>query len=191
VDFTGRPEALKRYGAEDPFHLEQMKKTERIQKNKKLQIKNQKRNLDRQNLLLPPTLDITKNAPKRQKYSLEKAVELAQRSTASMGRFDQLHSDEPTIRYRSKSLPSFVPKELQTSAKIAERVLKKHKSLNIDKAVRGELKNQNPEDKSYKKKKQKKLTNKTRRPKKVNKKEKKQQKGKKGQKIGKKGKNKK
>jgi len=152
-----KPEELARYGAEDPFHLEQIKKKERTTKNTKLKVKNQRRALTVQSASLPPTLDITKNAPKRQKYSLEKAVELAQKSTASMGRFDKLHPDEPTIKYRSQSLPSRVPKELQVTNKIADRVIKKQQSLNLDKAVRAEMRH-NPQEKSSKKKKNKKTT---------------------------------
>jgi regulator of ribosome biosynthesis len=136
-----KPEELQRYGAEDPFHLEMIKKKERVEKNKKSQVKNLKRSLSAQSAALPPTLDITKNAPKRQKYSLEAAVELAQKSTASMGKFDQLQIGEPKPKSETHLLPSSLPKELAATSKIAERVLKKSQSaLNIDKAVREELK---------------------------------------------------
>jgi len=135
------PEEQSRYGAEDPFHLEMIKKKERVQKNKKSQVKNLKRSLSAQTASLPPTLDITKNAPKRQKYSLESAVELAQKSTASMGKFDPLQIGEPKPKNQSRLLPGSLPKELAATSKIAERVLKKSQSaLNIDKAVREEIK---------------------------------------------------
>jgi len=118
-----------------------IKKKERVAKNKKSQVKNLKRSLSAQSATLPPTLDITKNAPKRQKYSLELAVELAQKSTASMGKFDKLQIGEPTPKSESHLLPSSLPKEIAATSKIAERVLKKSQSaLNIDKAVREEIK---------------------------------------------------
>jgi regulator of ribosome biosynthesis len=161
-----KPEELAKYGAEDPFHLEMIKKKERVEKNKKSQVKNLKRSLSAQSATLPPTLDITKNAPKRQKYSLESAVELAQKSTASMGKFDKLQIGEPTPKNEPHLLPSSLPKELAATSKIAERVLKKSQSaLNIDKAVREELKkqpkgrkNSAPNEKKKKPKPQKKST---------------------------------
>jgi len=73
-----------------------------------------------------------------------------------MGKFDKLSEDEPTIKYKPQSLPSLLPKELQTTSKIADRVLKKQQPLNLDKAVREEIKQITPEDKSWKKKKPKK-----------------------------------
>jgi len=153
-----KPEELERYGVEDPFLLEKVKKRERMEKNKKLQVKNIKRASSAQHETLPPTLDITKNAPRRQKYSLERAVQLAQLSTASMGKFDKLHRDEPALKVQSHRLSSSVPKELKETSKIAERVLKKSKSLNLEKAVRDEMKqtpksNKKTDDKKSSKKK--------------------------------------
>jgi len=142
-----KPDELERYGVEDPFLLEKVKKRERMEKNKKLQVKNIKRASSAQHETLPPTLDITKNAPRRQKYSLERAVELAQLSTASMGKFDKLHRDEPALKVQSHRLSSSVPKELKETSKIAERVLKKSKSLNLEKAVREEMKQTRKSDK--------------------------------------------
>jgi len=136
-----KPEQLEKFGAEDPFHLEKLKKKERLQKNKKLNVKNLKRALTTEKTNLPATLDITKNAPQHQKYAIERAMVLAQKSTASLGKFDKLHSDEPKIKYKNNYI-----NEQQTTAKIAERVLKKAAStvqdLNIDKAVRNEIKNE-------------------------------------------------
>jgi len=151
-----KPGELERYGVEDPFLLEKVKKKERTEKNKKLQVKNLKRAAAAQQETLPPTLDITKNAPRRQKYSLERAVELAQLSTASMGKFDKLHRDEPAIKVQSHLLSSSIPKELKETSKIAERVLKKSKSLNVEKAVREELRQPSKSDKKSDKKSSKK-----------------------------------
>jgi len=137
-----KPEQLSRYGAEDPFHLEKIKKKDRLEKNKKLTVKNQKRVLAADKTNLPATLDITKNAPVHQKYSIERAMVLAQKSTASMGKFDKLHSDEPKIKYKDNYIDQ---SEQKTTAKIADRVLKKAESakdLNIDKAVRTEMRNE-------------------------------------------------
>jgi len=107
-----------------------------------LSIKNKKRALSAQKGDLPATLDITKNAPHHQKYAIERAVAMAQKSTASMGKFDTLHSDEPKI----KNKPTFiVNKEHDTTTKIADRVLKKassEKPLNVDKAVRNEMRSE-------------------------------------------------
>jgi len=138
-----KPDQLDRYGAEDPFHLEKLKKKERIEKNKKLKVKNLKRAIGTEKTNIPATLDITKNAPQHQKYSIERAVVLAQKSTASMGKFDNLHSDEPKIKYKKNNYIN--DSEQQTTAKIADRVLKKAAStqdLNVDKAVRNEIRNE-------------------------------------------------
>jgi len=109
--------------------------------NKKMSIKNKKRVLATQAEELPATLDITKNAPQHQKYAIERAVILAQKSTASMGKFDTLHSDEPKI----KNKPTFIVNaEHETTTKIADRVLKKAsgKALDVDKAVRNEMRSE-------------------------------------------------
>jgi len=142
------PEELKRFGAEDPFILQKMKKRERVELNKKQQVKNLKRAQSVESASLPPTLDITKNAPKRQKYSLEKAVSLIQVSTASMGKFDPILPNEPTRKVGSHALPTQIPKELAATSKIAERVLKKSTGLNIEKAVRSEMRSQQGKSKS-------------------------------------------
>jgi len=103
-------------------------------------VKNLKRALTTDKTNMPATLDITKNAPQHQKYAIERAMVLAQKSTASLGKFDKLHSDEPKIKYKNNYID-----EQQNTAKIAERVLKKASTaqdLNIDKAVRNEIKNE-------------------------------------------------
>jgi len=152
------PEQLSKYGAEDPFHLEILKKKERLEKNKKLKVKNIKRAQASEKTHIPATLDITKNAPQHQKYAIERAVVLAQKSTASMGKFDELHSDEPSIKYK----PTYINKsEQETTSKIADRVLKKVASaqdMNIDKAVRMEI--QSEQEKNSEKKKDGKPTKK-------------------------------
>jgi len=134
-----KPEEMSKYGAEDPFHLEKLKKKERLQQNTKLKAKNLKRAQAAGKADLPATLDITKNAPHYQKYAIERAVVLAQKSTASMGKFDNLHSDEPKI----KNKQIYIEKsEKDVTSKIADRVLKKainKEALNIDKAVRNEM----------------------------------------------------
>jgi len=135
-----KPHELEKYSAEDPFHLEKLKKKERINKNKKSKIMNLKRSGE--NPKLPATLDITKNAPRHQKYSIERAVALAQKSTASLGNFDNLHSDEPNIKNKPSHMPNGIMNEQQMTTKIADRVLRKANSgLDIDKAVRNELHN--------------------------------------------------
>jgi len=146
-----KPEQLARYNAEDPFQLESLKKKERLEKNQKLQVKNIKRAQLAQKADLPATLDITKNAPHHQKHSIERAVALAQKSTASMGIFDKPHSDEPKI----KSKPTYIKKsEMDTTKKIADRVLKKASSvkevLDVDKATRNEMRNEQMKNKKRK-----------------------------------------
>jgi len=135
-----KPTEQAKYGAEDPFHLEMLKKKERVSKNQKSKVKNDKRIMGYQHKLLPATIDITKNAPMRQKYSIERAVALAQKSTASMGKFDKLHSDEPKIKGRS--LGNLAGDDQAVLSKMADRVIKKSNSepaLNIEKAVRQEI----------------------------------------------------
>jgi len=141
-----KPIQLEKYSAEDPFHLEKLKKKERMNKNKKSKVMNVKRT--NEGLKLPATLDITKNAPRHQKYSIERAVALAQKSTASMGNFDNLHSDEPNIKNKPSYMPNDIMNEQQMTTKIADRVLKKvnESGLDVDMAVRKELKNSRKEN---------------------------------------------
>jgi len=139
-----KPQMLAKYGAEDPFHLEKIQKKERTEKNKIQQIKNLKRAANEDQASMPATLDVTKNAPRRQKYSLERAVALAQKSTASMGKFDKKVRDEPEMRIEKPKLVSST-----SQSKIAERVLKKAESLtelNVDKAVRNVKKDEEHEN---------------------------------------------
>jgi len=130
-------EELEKYGAEDPFILEQMKKKERVEKQKKRQVVNLRRASREDTKNLPATVDITTNAPRRQKQSIERAIALAQKSTASIGRFDEKHSDEPKVKRKPKHAPVELAEERKQNLKMVERVLKKTaaESLDTDRAA--------------------------------------------------------
>jgi len=132
-----RPAEMQKYGAEDPFILEKMKKQERVQRQKKREDINRRRAVADDAKDLPATVDITTNAPRRQKHSIEKALQLAQKSTASLGRFDKLHSDEPAIKRKPKFAPLNPAEEHKHNLKMVERVLKKTNAdaLDVDRAA--------------------------------------------------------
>lgn len=132
-----KPEELERYGAEDPFILEKMKKKQRVQKQKKQELVNRRRAASEDTKHLPATVDITTNAPRKQKQSIERAIALAQKSTASIGRFDKRHEDEPVIKRKPKHAPVALEDERKQSLKMVERVLKKTaaETLDVDRAA--------------------------------------------------------
>jgi len=82
-------------------------------------------------------VDITTNAPRRQKKSIERAIQLAQKSTASIGRFDEKMSDEPVIKRKPKHAPIETEEERKQTLKIVESVLKKTaaETLDVDRAA--------------------------------------------------------
>lgn len=90
----------------DPWTRAQREKRERVDKNKKKQVRNLERaSGDR----VPGTLDLAAATGKRSKGKKRKvarhaevAVEIAQKSTASMGKFDKLNKYEPDIKKKSK-----------------------------------------------------------------------------------------
>jgi len=139
-----KPEEMEAYGAEDPFILEMMKKKERVGKQKKKEAINRKRIATVQSEALPATLDITTNAPRRQKKSIERAIALAQKSTASMGKFDQLMADEPKIMNKPKHAPIDTTEEQKQNLKIVERVLKRTaaEALDVDRAGNLEIRDE-------------------------------------------------
>jgi len=132
-----KPEELEQYGAEDPFILERMKKKERMQNQKKRELVNRRKAASAEIKHLPATVDITTNAPRRQKQSIERAIALAQKSTASIGRFDEKHTDEPVIKRKPKHAPIELAQERKQNLKIVERVLKKTaaETLDVDRAA--------------------------------------------------------
>jgi len=145
-----KPEKMKEYGAEDPFILEKMMKRERMRKQKKQEVINSRRAGSAKAKLLPATLDITSNAPRRQKYSIERAVALAQKSTASMGKFDKRAPDEPKIRSKPKRIQSGENEKVQ-SVKIMQRVLKRKKSdVDVNKAANLHIRDQQQKHKQQK-----------------------------------------
>jgi len=71
------------------------------------------------------------------KKSIERAIELAQKSTASIGKFDEKMSDEPTIKRKPKHAPIESAEERKQNLKIVESVLKKTvaETLDVDRAA--------------------------------------------------------
>jgi hypothetical protein len=83
-------------GVSDPFELAQKKKKESLEKQKKREVANKRRQSTNKEVANPVTLNLSTQA-KIPTTSLQKAITISQKSTASMGKFDKLHKDEPKI----------------------------------------------------------------------------------------------
>lgn len=96
--------ALVRAGAEDPFHLKQMEKKKRVDKNKNQQRVNRvKAAQEQQKKDLPGLVGIT-NSKQHKLNEIKRAVAVAQKSNASVGFYDEKAKDEPKIKRARKVL---------------------------------------------------------------------------------------
>lgn len=129
--------------------------TNRVMKSRELSRKNAKKagNMDRDNV--PPTgvpVDL-KGSQKRGKTSTNAALEVVQRSTASMGRFDKMREGEPERKkilsktkkrkFESNTSRAFASSEGQKSMKILNAVMngggvEKEKAIRKGKYAKGE-----------------------------------------------------
>jgi len=131
-----KPSQLKLYGAEDPFMLTKMKKKEVVDKQKireKNNLLRTSRIQDRRSL--PGVIGLSNKG--RHEYSdIKRAIKLAQKSTGSIGYFDNKMSDEPQIKRKPKYVTG--EDEQKTNRKIVNSIIKKKNkgtNINIRKAV--------------------------------------------------------
>jgi len=132
------PEQLARAGVEDPFLLRKRERKDRIDKNKKKEKANKiaaARKNDKS--MVPGVIGIT-NKARNDKVDLHRALSFAQKSTASLGHFDNKMGDEPTIKRKPKILPvtGNTRVEHKANMKIVNKITKrKFGEIEMDKAV--------------------------------------------------------
>jgi len=128
----------------DPFLRKRQAKKEKVDKQKGREDKNRQRAADSGLKKLPGILPINNPArringrkPHIDKEVLSKAVDFANVSTASIGRFDKQLPGQKPVKKKSKLLPSEdQKKEKDKSLILLDRILKKsEKSVNLDKAA--------------------------------------------------------
>jgi regulator of ribosome biosynthesis len=127
---------------DDPFAMAERERKARVRENKKKQLANlgrgEKRRASSQKLNPMLALDVAATGPSGKKHlpksKLRDALTVAQRSTASSGRFDQKVKNEPKAKLAGKKrkLPDPTPRrgalsaEKEQSEKILSRVLGQH-----------------------------------------------------------------
>lgn len=118
----------------DPFSEKRKEKKKRIQQNKKQNLANIGRAAKRSQLDPIQALDVAKTGASGKKYfpksALKDTLAIAQKSTASAGRFDKKMKNEPKQKtqgrkkkYGSSGGSGAVQQEKQRSQKIADRIL--------------------------------------------------------------------
>jgi regulator of ribosome biosynthesis len=87
----------------DPWAEERKEKKARVTKNNKQQLKNQRRNGSYTPESVPGLpIDLINKVKKRGKEGIKQALQLAQHSTASLGRFDEMRKGEPVRKVKGK-----------------------------------------------------------------------------------------
>lgn len=123
---------------DDPFAAAKRDKKKRTKENKKRQLANMQRSGNRTKHKVQPlqALDVAPSGPsgkkKLPKSKLRDSISVAQRSTASMGRFDGKLKNEPRVKLvgQRQKLPDSTParaslqNEKERSQKVLERILK-------------------------------------------------------------------
>jgi len=132
------PEKLEAAGVEDPFELNTKNKKEKLDKQKTREMKNKRRASQAFEKGTPVTLEL-QNKTKREKHTLERAVTIAQKATASMGKYDEAARDEPKIKHKPRLLPGNVAKEKEISSKIVDNVLRHQDKMDVEKAANQEI----------------------------------------------------
>lgn len=128
-----KPHQLAKTGAVDPFEAAQKKKKEVREKQKKREAAN-KRRRDSAGVSDPITLNLN-HVERRPKEAIQKAIALSQKSTASMGKFDKAHKDEPKVKRAPKHMPTNFSAEQELTKKIADRIIRDMPELDADKAA--------------------------------------------------------
>jgi len=131
-----KPHQLQEAGASDPFEMAQMKKKESRQKQQKKEVLNKKR--QQAAISNPVTLSLN-TQEKVPKASLQTAIAIAQKSTASMGKFDKAHKDEPKIKTKPKHMPSDFSAEQELTKRIADRILRDMPEIDVNQAANQEI----------------------------------------------------
>jgi len=131
------PDELSKYNVKDPFELTKSLKKKENEKIAKQEEANRKRKAGQSGLDVGKkqvTLELH-NSDKLDKQVLDRAVAIAQKSTASMGKFDKFATDEKKL-YKTK--PNFVPDDREERKKIetriAQRVIKNTEVIDAKKA---------------------------------------------------------
>ena len=159
----------------DPWAEERKEKKARITKNTKQQLKNQRRNSSYNPVSVPGLpIDLINKDKKRGKEGIKQALQLAQHSTASLGRFDEMRKGEPVRKVKGKK-QSFRANILSSSDDIAtmksnlrivnDKVEKKMKGVTNSLAAYEGIIPDAPTDKFRQKKGKGKVSNQTKRKK--------------------------
>eukprot|EP00003_Mantamonas_plastica_P023833 TRINITY_DN4343_c0_g1_i4.p2 TRINITY_DN4343_c0_g1~~TRINITY_DN4343_c0_g1_i4.p2 ORF type:complete len:290 (+),score=121.96 TRINITY_DN4343_c0_g1_i4:1224-2093(+) len=127
----------------DPFVNRTKKRKTVVEKQKKRELRNLHERLTKQGKPLPTTLVASLQGSKMGKQKSELAVQFnaAQRSTASMGHFDNKVENEKDVKKpgkRRKFKPTTtksLQSEKESNLHMLDKVLKKTPTLNMDKAV--------------------------------------------------------
>jgi len=112
-----KPEKLAATGSSDPFELKKREKTLNKAKQQKQEVMNRRREF----VPLTGTEILRRGRTYREKYEVERALRLAQTSTASLGRFDMQHSKlkEPKVARKP------VLQRDEETGRVVERVIKR------------------------------------------------------------------
>jgi len=125
----------------DPFLRKMQEKKEKVEKQKTKEIKNKERSSQAEMKSLPGVISINNQPPRKDgrkshvdKEALKTAVNLANISTASIGRFDKVLRGQKPVKKSSKLVAQDAEKE--QSLALLERVLKKRENApKLNKAV--------------------------------------------------------
>jgi len=125
-----KPNELAKYNVQDPFELTKSLKKKENKKIAKHQDLNKKRKLaslgmsDRKQV----TLELHNNE-RVEKEVLERAVSIAQKSTASMGKFDKLSEGEKKVKRKPDYVPDTTEERKKVETRIALRVIKNQEAV--------------------------------------------------------------
>jgi regulator of ribosome biosynthesis len=132
------PNKLREAGAEDPFIMERNEKKIRVTKQKGRERSNQYRVMNKDDRKQVPGIIGINNRGRHEKTDVERAIQFAQKSTASLGNFDHKFDDEPKIKRKEKrtSVTGNAKAEKKANMKIVNSIIKrKQGDLNMNVAV--------------------------------------------------------
>eukprot|EP01128_Nolandella_sp_AFSM9_P000190 TRINITY_DN10370_c0_g1_i1.p2 TRINITY_DN10370_c0_g1~~TRINITY_DN10370_c0_g1_i1.p2 ORF type:complete len:307 (-),score=105.99 TRINITY_DN10370_c0_g1_i1:1314-2207(-) len=144
------PAKLKAAGVSDPFELKKKEKNEKQSKQRKQEILNK-----RAEIVSLTGANVSSGNKYREKYEIERALKLAQTSTASLGRFDEKFADEPKIKRKQKAVSGGkgLKREREEVSKRAERVVRRRtEAIAVEKAANQAITAEQIAKKSSKKK---------------------------------------
>jgi len=149
-----KPGLLQKYGVEDPFELTKELKREKDKKIKGQQESNIRRRDDPKGLRNKKNINIELHTNTNiDPHVLQRAVSIAQKSTASMGKFDQRVAGEKKLKRKLELVPSSSEERLKAETRIAHRVFKdKEEGIKIDANKAGNQLQQKRREENRKKK---------------------------------------